>query len=236
MSACLGAKTACGSKQLCAGLEAGIEGSVHAVLEQLMADGGMQFGKEEADLAALEPPAATADDSTAEGPDADSGTAEEWARLFTQPGQEELEATTDDAGEEQLKLLLVVNAANSFNNLSRLAMLWIIRHHWPKMTRFAFNAYRHQWQQRLCVGRAGLATLVLLSMEGVTQGDPLTVALYGVALLPLIEHLRQEYPRVLQPWYANDDAMRGTGRDVAACFHEMCRVGPQYGYFTEPAK
>ena len=30
--------------------------------------------------------------------------------------------------------------------------------------------------------------------------------------------------------------MRGTGRDVAACFYELCRVGPQYGYFPEPAK
>ena len=72
------------------------------------------------------------------------GTAEEWARLFTKPGQEGLEVTADDAGEEQAKLLLLVNAANGFNNLSRLAMLWTIRHRWPKIARFAFNAYRHQ--------------------------------------------------------------------------------------------
>ena len=102
------------------------------------------------------------------------------------------------------------------------------------MVRFAFNAYRHQ--HRLYVRRAGLAALVILSMEGVTQGDPLAMALYGIALLPLIEHLRSRHPRVLQPWYADDGAMRGTGRDVAACFQELCRVGPQYGYFLEPAK
>ena len=128
---------------------------------------------------------------------------------------------TDDAGEEQTKLLLFVDAANGFNNLSRLAMLWTIRHSWPKMARFAFNAYRHQW--RLYVRRAGLAALIILSMEGVTQGNPLAMALYGVALLLLIEHLRQRHPRMLQPWCADNGAMR-------------CRVGPQYGYFPEPAK
>ena len=30
-----------------------------------------------------------------------------------------------------------------------------------------------------------------------TQGDPLAMALCGVALLPLIEHLRQGHPRVM---------------------------------------
>ena len=67
------------------------------------------------------------------------------------------------------------------------------------MARFAFNAYRHQ--QRLYVRCAGLTALIILSMEGVTQDGPLAMALYGVALLQLIENLRQEHPRVLQPWY-----------------------------------
>ena len=30
--------------------------------------------------------------------------------------------------------------------------------------------------------------------------------------------------------------MRGTDRHVAAYFNELCHVGPQYGYFPEPAK
>ena len=40
----LNAKAACGSKQPCAGLEAGIKGVVHAVLEQSTAEGGMHLG------------------------------------------------------------------------------------------------------------------------------------------------------------------------------------------------
>ena len=102
------------------------------------------------------------------------------------------------------------------------------------MARFAFNAYRHQ--RRLHVWRAGLAAFIILSIEGVTQGDPLAMALYSIALLPLIEHLRREHPRVLQPWYSDDGAIRGTGCDVVACFHELCHVGPQYGYFPGQEK
>ena len=97
------------------------------------------------------------------------------SRLFTHPGQEESEATADNAGEEQAKLLLLVDAANGFNNLSRLAMLWTIRHRWPKIAWFAFDTHCHQ--QRLYVRRAGLAALVILSMEDVKQGDPLAMAM-----------------------------------------------------------
>ena len=85
----------------------------------------------------------------------------------TQPGQEESEATADDPGEEQAKLLLLVDTVNGFNNLSRLAMLWTIRHHWPKM---AWFAYRHQ--RRLYVQCAGLAVIIIFSMGGRDAGRP----------------------------------------------------------------
>ena len=33
----------------------------------------------------------------------------------------------------------LVDAHNGFNELSRLAMLWTVRHRWPAGARFAFN-------------------------------------------------------------------------------------------------
>ena len=81
---------------------------------------------------------------------------------------------TDDAGEEQAKLFLLVDAADGFNNLSCLTMLWTICHLWPKMARYAFDAYRYK--RRLYVRRAGLVDLVILSIQGVTQDGPLAAA------------------------------------------------------------
>ncbi len=77
-----GVKQACGIDQLCAGLEAGIEGGIHAISELVK--------------------------------------------------QHEME--------EEWKFLLI-DARNAFNELSRYAMLWTVRHEWPLGARFVFNCY-----------------------------------------------------------------------------------------------
>ena len=38
-----------------------------------------------------------------------------------------------------LDAVLLVDAKNGFNELSRKAMIWIARHRWEKGERFAFN-------------------------------------------------------------------------------------------------
>ena len=42
----------------------------------------------------------------------------------------------------------LVDACNGFNKLSRLAMMWTVRHRWPAGARFTFNCYRN-WAQLL---------------------------------------------------------------------------------------
>ena len=42
----------------------------------------------------------------------------------------------------------LVDACNGLNNLSCLAMLWVVHHCWPEESRFMFNCYRH-WAQIL---------------------------------------------------------------------------------------
>ena len=62
---------------------------------------------------------------------------------------------------------------------------------------------------------------VLFSREGVAQGDPLSMALYGIGLLPLGKHLRVEHPRVLQPWFADNLAAMGVPGDIVDCLVEL---------------
>ena len=98
-------------------------------------------------------------------------------------------------------------------------MLWTVRHHWPCLARFAFKCYRHKI--RVVVRVPGQITMLLMSREGVVQDNLLTMALYGITLLPLIEHLRAEYPDVLQMWYAGDRSMHTRGFHVANCFQGL---------------
>ena len=92
----------------------------------------------------------------------------------------------------------LVDTRNGFNELSRLAMMWTVRHRWPAGARFAFNCYRH-WGQ-LLLHHMGDPTVKILSREGVTQGDPLSMVLYGITLVLLTEELRAADPGLLSPY------------------------------------
>lgn len=73
---------------------------------------------------------------------------------------------------------------------------------------------------------AGLDPQFILSKEGVTQGCPLGMLLYGVSLLGLGEELRKLTLGVLQPWYADDFSMFGKASKVAQVFQVLCKRAP----------
>jgi hypothetical protein len=166
--ACLGAqaKGACGSVQLCAGLEAGIKGALHAVCLRAETNGSMLFhaGEIDDDLWELE---------MEEGEDLP------WTAKAE--GDQREECVDGPEG------LTLVDARNGFNELSHYAMLWTARHRWLKGMRFAFNCYRHY--ARCLVRSPGGKPSILLSREGVTQGCPQSRILYGLRLLPMAEYL-----------------------------------------------
>ena len=123
---------------------------------------------------------------------------------------------------------------NGFNMLSRLSMIWTVRHRCTKMSRFVFNCYWHE----LCLmyRRPDNTALIILSKECVTSGDPLVVTLYGITLLPLAKRLRNDFPAVMQPWYADNAAMIGKALGISGCFKLLMKIGLHFGYHPEPAK
>ena len=76
---------------------------------------------------------------------------------------------------------------------------------------------------------------ILYSKEGVTQGDPLSMLFYAVAVLPLIQSLKQ-LSKWHQSWYADDSACAGELQMVGNWFDLLLKLGPSYGYFPEPSK
>ena len=154
------AKTACGNLQLCAGLKAGIEGATHNMGKRRQARvREKQEEAEEAEDAAeveeaeegistrlvnLNIDTATTEEDAAEGlaaaldmeveEDSNSEGAEEGGG--NQRALEALEFFTQEAEPSGTTL---VDAHNGFNELSRLAILWTVRHGWLVGVRFAFN-------------------------------------------------------------------------------------------------
>ena len=136
--------------------------------------------------------------------------------------------------EEPCDATLLVDAKNGFNELNRTAMLWQVRFRWPSGSRFAFNCYRHHGQ--LVMRRPSGESIILFSQEGVTQGDPLSMILYGLGLLPLTRLLKKEFPELIQPWYADDAAAQGDARQLRLWLDRLKVEGPKYGYLPEPDK
>eukprot|EP00957_Ditylum_brightwellii_P113778 8674407-Ditylum_brightwellii.AAC.1 len=78
-----------------------------------------------------------------------------------------------------------------------------------------------------------------MSKEGVTQGDPLAMILYALAVLPLIlllEELISDITEQLQKWFADDSALGSFFTTVKTWFGKLCEIGPPRGYIPEPEK
>ena len=75
----------------------------------------------------------------------------------------------------------------------------------------------------------------LYSMEGVTQGDPLSMFLYAIGTLPLIRSLKTDCS-CTQIWYADDASACGSLFDLHHWFELLLSQGPDFGYVANPAK
>ncbi|KAL7503120.1 hypothetical protein ACHAXN_000965, partial [Cyclotella atomus] len=210
------AKLACGSVQLCAGLECGIESSLHAVREVWSNDDFVQ-----PDFARPRDPYVNAAARMEEAAQCD----EEF----------DFEGVMERLPENTAKGVMLVDATNGFNELNRYSMLWNVRHRWSKGSRLAFNCYRHF---NICIVREGTGNpaWVIEGEEGLSQGDPLAMVLYGVALMPLAEHLRECVPDAMTPWYADDSAGVGRAEACARAMLFLTEWGPTYGYYPEVEK
>ena len=129
-----------------------------------------------------------------------------------------------DADSTQATLL--VGASNAFNNLNRQLALTSISTLCPVFSRVLINTYRSD--AKLFVGGE-----TILSQEGTNQGDPLAMAMYALALVPMIAKLSNV---VKQIWYADDAAAAGLLTDLCTWWDMLCDIGPQFGYFVNSSK
>ena len=81
---------------------------------------------------------------------------------------------------------LLVDATNAFNSINRQSALHNINVLCPTLAHVLVNMYRHP--VRLFVPGSG----EISSTEGTTQGDPLAMAMYAIAITPLSHQQTKE--------------------------------------------
>ena len=121
---------------------------------------------------------------------------------------------------------LLVDATNAFNALNRQVALHNIRRLCSPIATILINSYR-------CPTELFVDGDIILSQEGTTQGDPLAMAMYGLATIPLIRRLDGLCTQV---WYADDSAAIGKLAQLREWWDKLATDGPSFGYFANPSK
>jgi hypothetical protein len=132
---------------------------------------------------------------------------------------------------DQTEAMLLVDATNAFNTLNRKAALHNIGVICPAISTILNNTYSKPARLFVTGGDE------ILSLEGTTQGDPLSMAIYALAITPLIKSLSQEVPNhAKQVWFADDSTSAGKLSALKRCWQHLTAVGPGYGYYPNPSK
>ena len=71
-------------------------------------------------------------------------------------------------------------------------------------------------------------------MEGTTQGDPLAVAIYALAITP--QQLRTINPEANQVWFTNDATCAGTCTQLRTWWENLSLSGSTFGYHPNGSK
>ena len=91
--------------------------------------------------------------------------------------------------------ILLIDAENAFNSLNRKLALKNIKKTCSSLLTAIKNSYSNP--SKLFVNKK-----TIYSQEGTTQGDPLAMTMYGLAIIPLLKLLSVD--NVTQKWYADD--------------------------------
>ena len=119
--------------------------------------------------------------------------------------------------------ILLIDADNAFNRVNRAAALWNVQYICPALKHVLSNFYRAPTR----IFMNGESFFELSSQEGTTQGCPLAMAMYALALAPLTKRLQSDCKQV---WYADDATgcdKREAGAGLTGCLKAGIWLLPQ---------
>ena len=119
--------------------------------------------------------------------------------------------------QEEVEGLLFVDAFNAFNSFNCALMLRNIQAICPSLATCVINLYHGNAE--LFVGGE-----TILSTEGTTQGDPLSMAIYALGTLHLIDRVKQA--DLVQTWFADDACAGSCLSKLFKWWSALCKEGP----------
>jgi len=122
----------------------------------------------------------------------------------------------------------LVEASNAFNSVNRQAALHNILCLCLPLAQILINTYQHP----VCLIIPGSGGLV--STEG--TGDPLAMAMYALAVTPLIYRLHSAHSSVCQVWYADNATGVNTCFSLRKWWDTLSQIGPLFGYDPNASK
>ena len=129
--------------------------------------------------------------------------------------------------DDECEGILLVDARNAFNNLNRQVALHNVNRLCPALGKVLINTYRSPAD--LFVGGESIK-----SQEGTIQGDPLAMAMYAIAPVPLMK--KAETTSAKQVWFADDATSGGKLVGLRHWWDILTSVGPHYGYDINAVK
>ena len=123
--------------------------------------------------------------------------------------------------EDRTEGIILIDARNAFNSLNRDLALKNIRKLCPSI----FTAIRNSYKT---ASDLFIDKRVIKSQEGTTQGDPIAMAMYGVAILPLIDMLEDQ--NLTHKWYADDGNVAGSLESLRFVLDKLYEHGSAFGY------
>ena len=121
---------------------------------------------------------------------------------------------------------MLVDVSIAFNSLNRRAALLNMFHLCPPLATILTNTYRYA--SLLYIDGSSL-----LLQKGTTQGDPLTMPMYAISIIPVI---RQLMGLARQVWYANDAAAAGGLLHLRDWWSGLLSFNRHFGYHVNAAK
>ena len=114
--------------------------------------------------------------------------------------------------------------------LNRVAALHNISVICPSLSQILTNTYRAPI--RMIIPGDG----EIMSTEGTTQSDPLAMAMYALAITPLIHKLKTACPCVQQVWFADDATGAFSCRNFNTWWCKLSSCGPPLGSYPNASK